>query len=147
MGDIGAISQSLAAFGQYRPIVARRDGTVLVGNHTVEAARALKWETVSVVWLDVDDVEAIRIAIMDNRTTDLATYDAEMLKTLLNEVTDYAGTGFSQEDVSDIYAGKNTLDDWHKELPQHQVEVELIKKLQLPLGACWKGVDKVSTDG
>ena len=172
VGDIGAISQSLATFGQYRPIVARRDGTVLVGNHTVEAARALKWETVSVVWLDVDDVEAIRIAIMDNRTTDLATYDAEMLKTLLNEVTDYAGTGFSQEDVSDIYAGGSTKpghrsgtqisvavgdirfrvtkthwDDWHKELPQHQVEVELIKKLQLPLGACWKGVDKVSTDG
>jgi len=171
-GDIGAISQSLAAFGQYRPVVARRDGTVLVGNHTVQAAKALKWETVSVVWLDVDDVEAIRIAIMDNRTTDLATYDAEMLKTLLAEVTDYTGTGFSQEDVAEIYAGGSTKpghrsgtqlsiavgdirfrvtkthwDEWHKELPQGQVEVELIKRLQLPLGACWKGVDKVSTDG
>lgn len=59
MGDIGAISQSLATFGQYRPVVARRDGTVLVGNHTVLAAKALKWDTVSVVWLDVDDIEAI----------------------------------------------------------------------------------------
>ena len=172
MGDIGAISQSLAAFGQYRPVVARRDGTVLVGNHTVQAAKALKWETVSVVWLDVDDVEAIRIAIMDNRTTDLATYDAEMLKTLLSEVNDYVGTGFSQEDVAEIYAGGSTKpghrsgtqisvgvgdirfrvtkthwDEWQKELPQGQVEVELIKRLQLPLGACWKGLDKVSTDG
>ena len=172
MGDIGAISQSLAAFGQYRPVVARRDGTVLVGNHTVQAAKALKWETVSVVWLDVDDVEAIRIAIMDNRTTDLATYDAEMLKTLLSEVNDYVGTGFSQEDVAEIYAGGSTKpghrsgtqisvgvgdirfrvtkthwDEWQKELPQVQVEVELIKRLQLPLGACWKGLDKVSTDG
>ena len=171
-GDIGAISQSLAAFGQYRPVVARRDGTVLVGNHTVQAAKALKWETVSVVWLDVDDVEAIRIAIMDNRTTDLATYDAEMLKTLLSEVSDYVGTGFSQEDVAEIYAGGSTKpghrsgtqisvgvgdirfrvtkthwDEWQKELPQVQVEVELIKRLQLPLGACWKGLDKVSTDG
>jgi ParB-like chromosome segregation protein Spo0J len=171
-GDIGAISQSLATFGQYRPIVARRDGTVLVGNHTVQAAKALNWETVSVVWLDVDDIEAIRIAIVDNRTTDMATYDAESLKTLLSEVTDYAGTGFSQEDVSEIYAGGSTKpghrsgtqlsiavgdirfrvtkthwDEWHKELPQHKVEVELIKKLQLPLGACWKGIDKVSTDG
>jgi len=172
MGDIGAISQSLAAFGQYRPVVARRDGTVLVGNHTVQAAKALKWETVSVVWLDVDDVEAIRIAIMDNRTTDLATYDAEMLKSLLSEVNDYVGTGFSQEDVAEIYAGGSTKpghrsgtqisvgvgdirfrvtkthwDEWQKELPQGQVEVELIKRLQLPLGACWKGLDKVSTDG
>jgi len=172
MGDIGAISESLAAFGQYRPVVARRDGTVLVGNHTIQAAKALKWETVSVVWLDVDDVEAIRIAIMDNRTTDLATYDAEMLKTLLSEVNDYVGTGFSQEDVAEIYAGGSTKpghrsgtqisvgvgdirfrvtkthwDEWQKELPQGQVEVELIKRLQLPLGACWKGLDKVSTDG
>ena len=171
-GDIGAISQSLAAFGQYRPVVARRDGTVLVGNHTVQAAKALKWETVSVVWLDVDDVEAIRIAIIDNRTTDLATYDAEMLKTLLAEVTDYTGTGFSQEDVAEIYAGGSTKpghrsgtqlsiavgdirfrvtkthwDEWHKELPQQEPEKELINRLQLPLGACWKGIDKVSTDG
>lgn len=171
-GDIGAISQSLAAFGQYRPIVARRDGTVLVGNHTVQAAKALKWETVSVVWLDVDEIEAIRIAIMDNRTTDLATYDAEMLKTLLSEVNDYVGTGFSLEDVEEIYAGGSTKpghrsgtqisvgvgdirfrvtkthwDEWQKKLPDSQVEIELIKRLQLPLGACWKGVEKVSTNG
>jgi ParB-like chromosome segregation protein Spo0J len=171
-GDIGAITQSLMTFGQYRPVVARRDGTVLVGNHTVEAARALKWEKVSVVWLDVDDEEAIRIAIVDNRTTDMAGYNAENLKLLLSEVNDYSGTGFTQEDVSEIYAGgstkpghrtgtqlsieigefrfrvtKSVWDEWRKQLPENYVEVELIKRLQLPLGACWKGLEKVSTNG
>jgi ParB-like chromosome segregation protein Spo0J len=171
-GDIGAIVQSLMTFGQYRPVVARRNGTVLVGNHTVEAARALKWEKVSVVWIDVDDEEAIRIAIVDNRTTDMATYNAENLKNLLAEVSDYSGTGFSQEDVSDIYAGgstkpghrtgtqisidigdlrfrvtKSVFDEWRKELPENNVEVELIKRLDLPLGACWRGLEKVSTNG
>ena len=171
-GDIGAITESLAAFGQYRPIVARRDGTVLVGNHTVQAAKMLNWDTVSVVWLDVDDNEAIRIAIMDNRTSDMASYDADSLKMLLKEVTDYTGTGFSPEDVGEIYAGGSTKpgarmgtmqsvaigdirfrvtkshwDEWHKELPQQEPEKELINRLQLPLGACWKGLEKVSIDG
>lgn len=172
MGDIGAISESLRAFGQYRPVVARRDGTILVGNHTVLAAKALKWEAVSVVWLDVDDIEATRIAIIDNRTTDMATYDPEKLKILLSEIQDFSGTGFTLEDVSDIYSGGSTKpghrsgtqlsvalgdirfrvtkshwDEWQKELSQGQEEVELIKRLDLPMGACWKGLDKVSTNG
>ena len=34
-GDVGAISESLAEFGQFRPIVVnKRDRTILVGNHT-----------------------------------------------------------------------------------------------------------------
>jgi hypothetical protein len=132
----------------------------------------LNWDTVSVVWLDVDDNEAIRIAIMDNRTSDMASYDADSLKMLLKEVTDYTGTGFSPEDVSDIYAGGSTKpgarmgtmlsvaigdirfrvtkshwDEWHKELPQQEPEKELINRLQLPLGACWKGLEKVSVNG
>jgi len=172
MGDIGAITQSLVSFGQYRPVVARRDGTVLVGNHTVQAAKALNWETVSVVWLDVDDAEALRIAVIDNRTSDMATYDADALKTLLSEVTDYTGTGFDVDDVNDIYAGGSTKpgrrlgtqisivlgdirfrvtkshwDAWEKELPQYDKEKEMINRLQLPLGACWKGLEKVSING
>lgn len=104
-GDIGAISESLRLNGQYRPIVARRDGTVLVGNHTVQAAYALGWKEIAVVWADVDDEEAAKIVLVDNRTADLATYDGTELGQLLTSLHGWDGTGFDPDDVEAILAG------------------------------------------
>lgn len=99
-GDIGAIVESLKAHEQYRPIVVKRDGMqVLAGNHTMLAARALGWERIDAVILDVDDEEGVRIMLADNRTAELATYDDRALTDLLMDLQQQtpaglAGTGF-----------------------------------------------------
>ena len=47
-GDIGAISESLKAHGQYRPIVVdKRTNRILAGNHTWKAAKSLGWTEIS----------------------------------------------------------------------------------------------------
>lgn len=102
-GDIGAISESLRVLGQYRPIVAnRRTNEVLVGNHTWQAARALGWAEIAVTWVDVDDEQAARIVAVDNRTSDLATYDDSILIETLTSLASIEGTGFSPMDVDDL---------------------------------------------
>jgi len=107
-GDIGQIIESLKTMGQYRPIVAnRKTRHVLSGNHTLQAAVALGWEKVAVHWVDVDEVEEIRILIVDNRTSDLATYDSAELTKLLTS-TAINGTGFTREDITEILAGGKT---------------------------------------
>jgi ParB-like chromosome segregation protein Spo0J len=107
-GDIGQIIESLKAMGQYRPIVAnRKTKHVVSGNHTLQAAVALGWEKVAVHWIDVDEVEEIRILIVDNRTSDLATYDPSELNKLLTS-TVINGTGFTREDVMEILSGGKT---------------------------------------
>ena len=103
-GDIGAIVESLREFGQYKPVVANMDGTVLAGNHVVAAARALGWVKVDVVWVDVDDTQALRILLVDNRTADLASYETESLRRLLMGVN-LDGTGWSPDDVEDVLGG------------------------------------------
>ena len=86
-GDIGAISESLKAHGQYRAIVAQRNTQhILAGNHTWKAAKALGWKEISVHYLDCDDDTALRILIADNRANDLATYDDRALAELLKEI-------------------------------------------------------------
>jgi hypothetical protein len=55
-------------------------------------------------WIDVDDVEEIKILIVDNRTSDLATYDPSELNKLLTS-TSFKGTGFTPEEVAEILAG------------------------------------------
>jgi ParB-like chromosome segregation protein Spo0J len=106
-GDIGAIIESLEANGQYRPIVAnKRTGHILTGNHTYQAAKALGWFEIAVSWVDVDEDQELKIVLIDNRTSDLATYDTVELKThLVNSAGQFKGTGFQAEDVSEILSG------------------------------------------
>jgi ParB-like chromosome segregation protein Spo0J len=104
-GDIGSIIASLEVMGQYRPIVVnKRTQHILSGNHTYQGAVQLGWEKIAVHWVDVDDVEEIKILIVDNRTSDLATYDPQELNKLLTS-TGLRGTGFSPEEVAEILGG------------------------------------------
>lgn len=112
-GDIPLIAESLTVNGQYKPIVVQA-GTnmILAGNHTFLAARQLGWPTIDVVRLDVDDNEARRIVLTDNRTSDIATYDDEALVELLGEIEDLGGTGYSQADLDALIEG---LEDGQRE--------------------------------
>lgn len=109
-GDVGAIALSLRQHGQYRPIVVQRStGYVLVGNHTLLAARSLGWSHIDAVFLDVDDEEAARILLVDNRTSDLAVYDPGALAAMLTDLAQQteaglAGTGFDSDDLDDLLA-------------------------------------------
>jgi ParB-like chromosome segregation protein Spo0J len=108
-GNVDAIVESLEAHGQYRPIVVRRTedgGQVLAGNHTLAAAGRMGWTHIAATWVDVDDDQARRIVLVDNRTNDVATYDDELLAELLQEVAGsdrgFDGTGFEEEDLAKL---------------------------------------------
>jgi len=160
-GDVGAIAESLTANGQFRPLVCRMDGTVLIGNHTLFAARSLGWTELAVVYLDVNDEQATKIVLADNRTADLATYDATTLSNLLMSIKKWDGTGFDADDVQDIVnggavrpghnrSGKVVVNlgayrfrvdrlSWNvfeEGLPSQNKEQELALRLGLPLDAC-----------
>jgi len=108
-GDIGAISESLRTLGQYRPIVVnKRNNQILKGNHTAAAASALGWKEIAVAWVDVDDESATRIVLADNRIAEKATYDNELLISVMNDLKTLEGTGFDGEDLIDLAKGKDT---------------------------------------
>ena len=102
-GDLEAMKDSLRHHGQYRPIVVNRStGEVLAGNHVFRAAQELGWEEIDVAYVDVSNDEATRIVLVDNRTSDLATYDEELLVELLSGLGDLSGTGFDEDDLDEL---------------------------------------------
>lgn len=112
-GDIGAISESLKAHGQYRAIVAQRStGHILAGNHTWKAAKALGWKEIAVHWADCDDDTALRIMLADNRANDLAMYDQQALAGLLSELSTteqlLLGTGYTAEFLDELNSDLTT---------------------------------------
>ena len=89
-GDVDAVVRSYSAFGQRKPIVARREGEggiVIAGNHQLAAAKKMGWERIAVVFVEDDDITAKAFALADNRTSDLGTYDSEALADLIRDVS------------------------------------------------------------
>jgi hypothetical protein len=110
-GDVGAIMESLKAHGQYKQLLVQRPkknspAFILAGNHTWRAMKELGWQTCKVSFRDVDDDEALRILLVDNKTNDLATYNDAGLALLLEELANtkgsLQGTGFDGDDLDDL---------------------------------------------
>ena len=107
-GDLNLIADSLTRFGQVKPIVTMKDGTIVAGNHTYRAAtEVLKWETVAAVEVELTDEEALQYLLADNRAADVSGYDTEALHSVLEEMMLDGlldGTGYSPDDVDDLMA-------------------------------------------
>lgn len=111
-GDIGAISESLAAHGFYGAVLVQRStGYILVGNHRHRSMKLSGAETIPGFWLDCDNDEAKRIMAVDNRSAALATVDESKLVELLSAAAanprGLEGTGYDGDDLDDMIARLN----------------------------------------
>lgn len=94
IGDVEKVAESLSENGQFKPIVVNvgtqtgRPREILGGNHTWLAARKLQWTKIFVAWVDVNEVEAKKIVLADNGTSDGSTYDDGILGELLIGIKD-----------------------------------------------------------
>lgn len=113
-GNTDLIKASLLEHGQYRPAVVNHtdDGyMVLVGNHMVQAMRELYeehpdggWDSVWVHVVQLGEQQARRLALTDNRVSDLATYDHELLLAELEALDVLEGTGWADTDLEALEA-------------------------------------------
>jgi ParB-like chromosome segregation protein Spo0J len=106
-GNVEAIMKSLDTFGQTKPVVALKDGTILAGNHLWEAARRLGWTHLWVSWWEGTDEQAKAFLLADNRTSELGTVDEADLYALLEEVRAFEGdlleaASYSLDDLADL---------------------------------------------
>ena len=84
--NLEAIKGSLTKFGMQKPIVVDKKGVVLAGNGTLAAAKALGWEKIAVVRTDLEGFNAAAYALADNRTSELASWDEDVLGKSLHEL-------------------------------------------------------------
>jgi site-specific DNA-methyltransferase (adenine-specific) len=143
-GDVGAVHESITENGFYGTIVAQRStGYVLVGNHRLIAAQQAGLRKIPVTWLEVDDERALRILLVDNRTSDLATYDtfglAELLRDLYSSDMGLSGTGFDGDDLDDLVRGLE-LDSGQEPAPDPRFEraEQLRRRWKVKQGDVWQ---------
>lgn len=119
-GDETAIEQSIDAHGFYGAVLAQESSHFIVaGNHRHRRMKARGELVIPVMWLDVDDDEALRILLNDNTSSDGGSYHDDTLMGLLAQLasTDagLAGTGFKDADLAKLVAqlspAPGSLDD------------------------------------
>lgn len=103
--NMAAIKASLRRFGQQKPVVVDSAGVVRAGNGTLAAAISLGWSHIDIVRTELQGAEATAYAIADNRTAELAEWDADALAQTMAalEIEDEElarDAGFSAEDVA-----------------------------------------------
>lgn len=158
--NLAAIAASLEQFGQRRAAVVRSDGTVLAGNGMLEAARSLGWSELSVTvvpdgW---SDEEARAYALADNRTGELAEWDAKVLGDHLKDLQgagwDVAAFGFDEPDPMVVDDDVPPLDETSTRsalgdvwlLGEHRMVVGDATDLDAVMEATQGQVDAVWTD-
>lgn len=123
-GDIGAIHESINTNGFYGAIIVQRSTNfVLAGNHRLLALRQKQEKQIPVIYVDVDDTQAKRIMLVDNKTNDKASYDNDILAEILQGLVQESefglkGTGYDESDLNQI------LKDLTPYVPQNQTSKE-----------------------
>ncbi|MEU1883407.1 ParB N-terminal domain-containing protein [Streptosporangium sp. NPDC020072] len=104
-GDTDVIAESIDVNGFYGAVIAQASTKrIIAGHHRVLAARKQGLKEVPVLLLDVDDTQAKRIMLADNRTAEYGGYDDTALAAVLSSLPDIAGTGWTPDDFSDLDA-------------------------------------------
>lgn len=122
-GDIGSIMESIQVNGWFGSIVVQESTShILAGNHRYEAASELGFAVIpDVIYVDVDDKQALKILLADNKTADDSIYNDEMLLDLLRSVDNLEGTGYSADDLRALEA-LMTQHDWEDMDPQDALD-------------------------
>jgi len=96
--NIELIKYSLEQFGQRTPLVVERDSRIIrKGNGTWIAAKELGWQTIAVTFIE-DPALAQEYALIDNRTSELSSWEEESLQLALEALDE------SMPDARDLMA-------------------------------------------
>lgn len=84
------IKNSLEKFGQMKPLIVQKSSmSIIAGNGTFQAMKALGWEKADCYIIDIDDKKAEAYCIVDNRATDQSEWDQKTLMEVLQDLSEF----------------------------------------------------------
>ena len=104
---VDVVAASIKEFGFKNPILIDRENVIIAGHTRLKAAKKLGLKEVPVIRVEdltENQIKAFRIA--DNKTTEFAEWDMELLELELEELEDMF-TGFSEEEKEAIFSASD----------------------------------------
>jgi ParB-like chromosome segregation protein Spo0J len=152
--QIKLIEQSIKRFGYTNPVILSADNVVLAGHARVKACINAGNDTVPCIRTKLSGKDADAYLIADNRLTEIAQYDRDILAELLADIpADLQElTGFESVQIESLLNGEDITDidrfisDSQPEEPREEVDAEpqidraaeLNEKWQVKTGDLWQ---------
>lgn len=104
---VDAVAASIKEFGWQQPIVVDKDGVIIAGHTRYKAAKKLKCKEVPVVYADnLTEEQAKAYRLADNKTSELAEWDADLLSEELLDLQDFDMGQFGF-DLNEMFSSVN----------------------------------------
>ena len=121
--NVGRVVKSIEAFGWTNPILVRKaDNTVIAGHTRLKAAIEKGMDKVPVVFLDLNETDALTYMLADNKLTERAEWDGLKLAEIFAELdqlnVDLDLTGFDKIEIEDYVLGPTGI------LPEKEITEE-----------------------
>ncbi len=101
---VDAVAESIREFGFRNPIIIDKDNVIVAGHTRQKAAKQLGMtEVPCVMAADLTDEQVRAFRIADNKTTEIAEWDYDLLRTELAALDDMF-TGFDSQEIDDLLA-------------------------------------------
>ena len=119
---VDAVASSIAEFGFKVPIIVDRNNVVVTGHTRLQAAKKLGLAEVPVLMADdLSDAQVKAFRIADNKVSELASWNEELLEAELAAIKDTGGIdmgefGFTEDEL-------DALDDVEEDTPPEVEEV------------------------
>ena len=144
--NIGMIVNALQEVGAARSIVIDEFDNILAGNGTIEAAQLAGIERLKIVEADGEEIVAVRrrgltddqkrrLAILDNRSAELADWDLDQLLSDLDAGLDFDGI-FGKAEIEELLKDLRGVGDADAE-PKIDKAAELQEIWQTATGQLW----------
>lgn len=97
-GAVEEVAASIKKYGFGQPIVARKEnGEVIAGHTRLLAAKRLGLPRVPVRFVDLDEKKSHELALVDQRTAELADWDDDLKDEVLSEADADVGALFAED--------------------------------------------------
>lgn len=120
---VGPVSESIKEFGFKVPILIDKNNVIIAGHTRLKAAKKLELNEVPCIMCDdltTEQVNAFRL--VDNKTSELASWDFELLDRELAELAavdfDLSPFGFAEVEVPDFDAASFMVEDNNPKEPK-----------------------------
>ncbi len=110
-GAVEEVKRSIEKYGFNVPLVLDRDGVIIAGHTRYKAMLQIGAKKIPSVYVDMDKKKAKEYRIADNKVSELASWDKDMLKAEMREFDlDDLVPGFSQKEMDAMIGGIDLSD-------------------------------------
>jgi len=123
---VDKVASSIKNFGFKNPIIVDKDNEIIAGHTRLKAAKKLGLDEVPVIKVeDLTDSQIKAFRIADNKTSEFAEWDEELLKIELEDIEGF--TGFDEIELEGLFKeiDIDSFFEESEEKPKEETEEEI----------------------